>query len=156
MTKTTPPIAEILFVKNVRAFVVCGFLMKWFKKDIMKIWKKKNQFVWVCVNPRKTILRIIISRFQTELKTGRIACIIVIWGLLLGNCSDGLRLWACIKYLNRRLNLRCLNLGIVHQVCIESDLMCPYEAFIRSLDLELSFCIVVTQRICVSIKNLSI
>ena len=30
---TTPPISDILYVKNVgRAFVVCGFLIKWFKK----------------------------------------------------------------------------------------------------------------------------
>ena len=36
----TPPISEIIWVKNVRAIVVCGFLMKWLKKYILKIWKK--------------------------------------------------------------------------------------------------------------------
>ena len=36
----TLPIAEILSGKNVRAFLVCGFLMKSFKKNILKIWKK--------------------------------------------------------------------------------------------------------------------
>ena len=28
ITKCTPPITEIICVKNVRAIVVCGFLMK--------------------------------------------------------------------------------------------------------------------------------
>ena len=36
----TLPIAEILSGKNVRAFLVCGFLMKSFNKNILKIWKK--------------------------------------------------------------------------------------------------------------------
>ena len=39
-TNGTPPIAEIICVKNVRAIVVCGFLLKWFKKKILKVWKK--------------------------------------------------------------------------------------------------------------------
>ena len=30
--QSTPPIAEIIWVKNVRAIVVCGFLMKLLKK----------------------------------------------------------------------------------------------------------------------------
>ena len=38
----TPTIAEILWVENVRAIVVCGFLMKWLKKNILKIWKKNR------------------------------------------------------------------------------------------------------------------
>ena len=33
----TLPTAEILRGKNVRAFLVCGFLMKSFKKNILKI-----------------------------------------------------------------------------------------------------------------------
>ena len=33
----TPPIAEIIWVKNVRAIVVCGFLMKSLKNHILKI-----------------------------------------------------------------------------------------------------------------------
>ena len=37
---STLPIAEILSGKNVRAFLVCGFLMKSFKKNILKIWNK--------------------------------------------------------------------------------------------------------------------
>ena len=36
----TPPILEIIWVKNVRAIVVCGFLIKSLKKHILKIWKK--------------------------------------------------------------------------------------------------------------------
>ena len=40
---TTPSIPEIIWVKNVRAIVVCGFLMKSLKKHILKIWKK----LWV-------------------------------------------------------------------------------------------------------------
>ena len=36
----TLPTAEILSGKNARAFMVCGFLMKSFKKNILKIWKK--------------------------------------------------------------------------------------------------------------------
>ena len=36
----TPPIAEIIWVKNVREIVACGFLMKLLKKCILKIWKK--------------------------------------------------------------------------------------------------------------------
>ena len=35
----TPPIAELLCVKNGRAIVVCGFLMKSLKKYILKVWK---------------------------------------------------------------------------------------------------------------------
>ena len=35
--KYTPPIAEILCVKNGRAIVVCGFLMKLLKKCILKV-----------------------------------------------------------------------------------------------------------------------
>ena len=37
---STPPMAEIIWVKNVRAIVFCGFLMKWLKEYILKIWKK--------------------------------------------------------------------------------------------------------------------
>ena len=33
----TPSIPEIIRVKNVRAIVVCGFLMKSLKKHILKI-----------------------------------------------------------------------------------------------------------------------
>ena len=33
----TPPIAEVLCVKNVGAFVVCGFLIKELKKYMLKI-----------------------------------------------------------------------------------------------------------------------
>ena len=33
----TPPIAEILCVKNGRAIVVCGFLMKSLKTNILKV-----------------------------------------------------------------------------------------------------------------------
>ena len=36
----TPPIPEIIWVYNVRAIVVCGFLIKSLKKYILKIWKK--------------------------------------------------------------------------------------------------------------------
>ena len=36
----TPPLPEIIWVKNVRAIVVCGFLMNLLKKKILKIWKK--------------------------------------------------------------------------------------------------------------------
>ena len=36
----TPSIPEIIWVRNVRAIVVCGFLMKSLKKLILKIWKK--------------------------------------------------------------------------------------------------------------------
>ena len=35
--RPTLPIVEILSGKNVRAFLVCGFLMKSFKKNILKI-----------------------------------------------------------------------------------------------------------------------
>ena len=41
--QNTPSIPEIIWVKNVRAIVVCGFLMKSLKKHILKIWKK----LWV-------------------------------------------------------------------------------------------------------------
>ena len=36
-TPYTPPIAEILCVKNGRAIVVCGFLMKSLKKNMLKV-----------------------------------------------------------------------------------------------------------------------
>jgi hypothetical protein len=36
-TMFTLPIAEIICVKNVRAIVVCGFLLKSFKNNILKI-----------------------------------------------------------------------------------------------------------------------
>ena len=36
----TLPTAEILSGKNAWAFLVCGFLMKLFKNNILKIWKK--------------------------------------------------------------------------------------------------------------------
>ena len=36
----TPSISEIIWVRNVRAIVVCGFFMKSLKKHILKIWKK--------------------------------------------------------------------------------------------------------------------
>ena len=35
--QATPSIPEIIWVKNVRAFVVCGFLMKSSKKHMLKI-----------------------------------------------------------------------------------------------------------------------
>ena len=35
----TPPVAEISCVKNGRAIVVCGFLMKLLKKCILKVYK---------------------------------------------------------------------------------------------------------------------
>ena len=39
--ETTPPIVEIVCVKNARAFVVCRFLMKYDRKrNMLKIWKK--------------------------------------------------------------------------------------------------------------------
>ena len=34
LVSNTPPIAEIIWVKNVRAIVVCGFLMKYVIKKI--------------------------------------------------------------------------------------------------------------------------
>ena len=43
---TTPPIAEILCVKNGRAIVVCGFLMKWLKKIYTESLKKIVGAVW--------------------------------------------------------------------------------------------------------------
>ena len=42
----TPSIAEILCVKNVRAFVVCGFLMKYFFKKYAKNMKKILGAIW--------------------------------------------------------------------------------------------------------------
>ena len=36
----TLSIAEIIFVKNVGAIVVCGFFMKWLIKDTLKVWEK--------------------------------------------------------------------------------------------------------------------
>ena len=42
----TLPTAEILSGKNARAFLVCGFLMKSFKKHILKILKKIVGAVW--------------------------------------------------------------------------------------------------------------
>ena len=43
-TVTTPSIPEIIWVKNVRAIVVCGFLMKFWKKNISWKFEKK---LWV-------------------------------------------------------------------------------------------------------------
>ena len=56
--KGTPPIAEILCVKNGRVIVVCGFLMKWLKKYILKVWKKSWEPFGSCLlnstaNPAK-------------------------------------------------------------------------------------------------------
>ena len=42
----TPPIAEIICVKNVGANVVCGFLMKLFKKKYPENMKKIVGAVW--------------------------------------------------------------------------------------------------------------
>ena len=42
----TPPIAEILCVKNARAIVVCGFLMKLFKNIYAESLKKIVGAVW--------------------------------------------------------------------------------------------------------------
>ena len=39
-TEDTPSIPEIIWVKNVRAIVVCGFLIKSLKNHILRIWKK--------------------------------------------------------------------------------------------------------------------
>ena len=39
-SQCTPSISEIIWVRNVRAIVVCGFFMKSLKKHILKIWKK--------------------------------------------------------------------------------------------------------------------
>ena len=36
----TPSIPEIIWVRNVRAIVVCGFLIESLKKHILKFWKK--------------------------------------------------------------------------------------------------------------------
>ena len=36
-TLQTPPIAEILCFKNLRAFVVCGFLIKYFFLNMLKV-----------------------------------------------------------------------------------------------------------------------
>ena len=41
LSPLTLPTAEILSDKNARAFLVCGFLMKSFKKNILKY--KKNR-----------------------------------------------------------------------------------------------------------------
>ena len=38
-SRITPSIPELIWVKNVRAIVVCGFLMKSLKKHMLKIWK---------------------------------------------------------------------------------------------------------------------
>ena len=46
----TPTIAEIIWVKNVGAIVVCGFFMKWFLKNILKIWEKS----WEPIKPIST------------------------------------------------------------------------------------------------------
>ena len=35
--RLTPPVAEILYVKNGRVIVVCGFLLKLLKKHILKV-----------------------------------------------------------------------------------------------------------------------
>ena len=40
LVRYTPSISEIIWVRNVRAIVVCGFFMKSLKKHILKIWKK--------------------------------------------------------------------------------------------------------------------
>ena len=42
----TPPIAEIIWVKNVRAIVVCGFLMKSIKKKYPENLKKIVGAIW--------------------------------------------------------------------------------------------------------------
>ena len=42
----TLPTPEILSGKNARPFLVCGFLMKSFKKSILKLWKKIVGAVW--------------------------------------------------------------------------------------------------------------
>ena len=48
----TSPIAEILCVKNGRAIVVCGILMKWLKKYRYLCWKfEKNRGI----SPKKTL-----------------------------------------------------------------------------------------------------
>ena len=47
----TPPIAEIIWVQNVRAIVVCGFLMKYLKKTYPENLKKIVGAVgldWLC------------------------------------------------------------------------------------------------------------
>ena len=49
--KITPPIAEIIWVKNVRAIVVCGFLIKWLKEYILKIWK----YSWVPISTQSRL-----------------------------------------------------------------------------------------------------
>ena len=46
MKSYTPPIAEILCVKNGRAIVVCGFLMKSLKKPYPENLKKIVGAVW--------------------------------------------------------------------------------------------------------------
>ena len=42
----TPTIAEIIWVENVRAIVVCGFLMKYSKKTYAENFKKIVGAVW--------------------------------------------------------------------------------------------------------------
>ena len=42
----TPPIAEIIQVKNMRAIVVCGFLMKLLKKIYLENLKKIAGAFW--------------------------------------------------------------------------------------------------------------
>ena len=42
----TPPIAKILCVKNVRAFLVCGFLIKLFEKNYAENMKIIVGAVW--------------------------------------------------------------------------------------------------------------
>ena len=54
----TPPIAEILCVTNLRAIVVCGFLMKSLQKIMLKVWKKSWEPFGSCLlnstaNPAK-------------------------------------------------------------------------------------------------------
>ena len=47
----TLPTAELLSGKNARAFLVCGFLMKSYKKNILNIRKKSWEFFgldWLC------------------------------------------------------------------------------------------------------------
>ena len=76
ISTNTPSIPEIIWAKNVRAIVVCEFLMKSLKKHILKIWKRSwvpfgsylldstadsAQFEWKCFfkdfikNPQTTI-----------------------------------------------------------------------------------------------------
>ena len=42
----TPPIPEIIWVKNVKAIVVCGFLMKYLNKIYLESFKRIMGTVW--------------------------------------------------------------------------------------------------------------